>query len=188
MPDLDILPRSAAPGWHPADQLIKGCGSNEEIAKALLQALSKSVRDGGGLPALDRFVGVVAEFAAGELTHSQAMAEARRIVRENDGQRNARVAERAVAHVLVDITDGEQRGGDIRQSLAERFLWCLADHSLIGRRRPELVGDRYTDLDVALAAEERYKAVLRPKLTELASKLAREPDARGLRAPVMTKI
>jgi hypothetical protein len=185
MPDLDILPRTAPPGWRAADQLIKGCGTDEEIAKAVLQALSQSLRDGGGLPTFGRFANVAVEFAAGRCSHGQAMSEVRRIVQDNAGQRNAKVAERAVAHVLVDIANCELPGGDVHQVLAERFLWCLADHSLIGRRRPELVGGRYVDLDGACAAEEQYKAALRPKLAELASKLVRDPGAGKLRAPAM---
>ena len=180
MPDLDILPRTTAPGWRAADRIIEGGGSDDEVAKELLAALSQSLRDGGGLLALDSLAAVVSAFATGQLTHAQAMSEVRRIVRDSDGHRNAKVAERTVGHILVELANNELPRGDLRITLAERFLWCLVDHSLFGRRRPEWVGSRYADLDEAINVEERYRSILGPQLVKLAEKLARNPSASNL--------
>lgn len=185
MPDLDIIPRTAAPGWKAASRLLEGKGTDEEIAKEILQALGRELRDGGGLPNLDEFVNVVNDFKQGSLTHAGAMAQVRRIVRSAEGHHLAKVAERAVSYVLVEIDAGELLSSDLHTAFAEWFLWCLADYSLIGRRRPELVGTKYADYDEAFAAEERYKAVLGPKLAKLAARLVQNPAAAHLRAPAM---
>ena len=185
MPDLDIIPRTAAPNWHKAGRLIEGSASDEEIAKELLRALSETLRDGGGLPNLDDFVHIAWSYAAGNLSHIQAMSQVRGIVRDADGHRNAKVAERAMSYLLVELGGGEAAAGDLRQAFAERFLWCIVDHSLIGRLRPELTGVAYADFDGALLVEEQYKDALSPKLCELAAKLVRDPCAERLRAPAM---
>jgi hypothetical protein len=185
MPDLDCIPRPPAPGWQAAARLLAGNAADDEIAKEILHSLSHALRSGQGLPYLSELVGVVNGFAEGQLAYSQAMTEVRGIVPGAQGHYLAKVAERAVGYVLVDVAGGEIRSCD-HQIFAERFLWCLADHSLIDRRRPELVGTKYANYTEAFSAEERYRAVLAPKVRQLATRLVQDPRATHLHAPAMT--
>lgn len=183
MPDLDIIPRTAAPGWKTASKLLEGNGTDDEIVRAILRSLSCSLRREGGLPCLDGFINVVGDFERGELTYAAAMMRVRTIVRLAEGHHLAKVAERSVSYVLVDVAAGEALPSNLHQAVAERFLWCLADHCLIDRRRPELVGTKYADYDEAFATEERYKAILGPSVSRMAANLLRNPTAVHLRAP-----
>ena len=48
MPDLDIIERAAKPGWRSATRMYAGgLASADEMCRAILKALAKSLRDGG---------------------------------------------------------------------------------------------------------------------------------------------
>lgn len=185
MPDLDILDHAATPGWHKPYRLLAGNASPQEVGRDILSSLSQSLRRGGGLPEADALRGIVERAAAGQLAPFEALRQLRSVELSAGGHRHTKVAARAAAELVVALEQGDGLTGDPAQAVAEGFCWAIIDHYLFGRARPKLIGQRFADHGEAIAWEQECKEVLRPSVRKMAEALARDPQARKIRAPRM---
>jgi len=184
MPDQDIIDKKVPRGWRASVKLFAGPASEREVAKGVAQALTRSLRENGGMPAADRWVQLLRDRLSGELDPHSTYTVVDRIEQQLRHTRHAKVAARAVRKMLVDIDSIRLHGSDISRRLMEEFLWELTDHSFFGRLRPKVVGEerfhRIADVD---RRERRCRHALEPALNKLAARLADNPGAEGLRTP-----
>lgn len=184
MPDLDMIDRVSAPGWHKPYRLLENGGAApEEIGRAMLHSLCRSLRLYGGVPGLDEIADVVARVQDGRCGATEAFRRLRAIEQAADGHRHTRVAVRAANGLVVEIGQGLEVGHDPVRSVAERFCRALIDHQLFGRVRPALVGERFASHDEAIACERDCMDAVAPHVARVAADLARDPRATRLRAP-----
>ncbi len=184
MPDNDIIQSALVPCWQAAGRLLRGGHPLLEVASASDKALARSLRQGGGLPGLDRLTALLEEVQAGQLTPGQAMDRLHDVEYEYDGSRHIKVAAQATRQLVAEVHQGASFL-DARRAVAERFCWELLDHQLFGRLRPLLIGTRFADRDEAAAFEAACKAELTTAITKLASQLLADPTATALRAPAL---
>ena len=185
MPDRDVLDRSSVPAWRGSRRLLTGgAAPPDEVAQAIIPALAKSLRDGGGLPGADHLAAVLSRFQLSELSACEALAALRSVERAFSGHRHTKVATQAVAGLIVQHEHCGSPASEPTEAVSLSFCLQMVDHHLFGRVRAELVGSRFADYGEALAWEQQCKDALRPRLTRLAMALARNPTAVGLRAPL----
>ena len=160
-----------------------GAASAVEMRRPILKALAKSLRDGGGLPGLVDLSTIVQQVCTGDLSTLAAIREVHSVERECGGHLHTRVAAEAVATLIVEVHQESTMIIEPTTTVAERFLWRLADHHLFGRAGPYLVGQRFTDHEEALREENACKAALAPDIRKMAERLVHDPTGKGLRAP-----
>jgi hypothetical protein len=187
MPDLDMIDRGSAPGWHKPFRLLEhGEATPEEIGHAVLHSLCRSLRLYGGVPGLHDIADIVDRTMSGRCGVAEAFRHLRAIEQAAHGHRHTRVAVRAANGLLVEIGQGRQLARDPAQEVADRFCHALIDHQLFGRVRPALVGERFASHDEAIACERACVDVAAPYVSRVAENLARDPRATRLRAPRMS--
>lgn len=186
MPDNDVIHRALVPGWQKASRLLYGGQSLLAVVLASKEALARSLRQGGGLPASNGLADLLTEVQAKEVTPAQAIRRLHDIEYECDGSRHIKVAVRATEQLIVEVQQG---AGflDAQRAVAEWFCWCLLDHQFFGRVRPWLIGSRFADLDEAAAFEAACATELAPAITKLASQLLADSTATALRAPSLRR-
>lgn len=184
MPDQDIIDRNVPRGWKKPVKLFTGPAGEREVAKAVAQALAKSLRDNGGVPGTDRWIELLRARVSGKLDPHSTFTLVDVIEQQLRHTRHGKVAARAVRKMLIDIDALGLHTYDLGRKLMERFLWTLADHSCFGRIRPKIVGEkrfrRIADVD---RRERQCRRALEPALRKLAARLAENPGAEGLRTP-----
>lgn len=189
MPDLDMIDRVSAPGWHKPYRLLEnGEAPPEEIGRAVLHSLCRSLRLYGGVPGLHDIADIVARTIDGRCEITEAFRRLRGVEQAADGHRHTRVAVRAANGLLVEIEQGQQLARDSAQEVAARFCHALIDHQLFGRVRPALVGERFVSYDEAVACERACIDATAPYMARVAEALVDDPRARRLRAPRMPGI
>ena len=186
MPDLDMIDRASAPGWHKPYRLLKNEGATPaEIGRALIHSLCRSLRRYGGVPRLDSIVAVVEGVRQGQCTVAEAFRRLRAIEQAADGHRHTRVAVRAAHRMIAEIGQGGQFDHDSARAVADRFCRESIDHHLFGRVRPDLIGERFASHDEAVACEHACMETATPYVARVAEVLALAPRATRLRAPRM---
>src|SRR5947209_25217 len=101
MPDLDVLGFYPAPGWGRPFRMLKGGVQPSDLARAVVQASARTLREHGGLAGLDSFSEIIRGFHADELDLVSALAATRRKSLSLGG-RHAAILERACNRVLVE--------------------------------------------------------------------------------------
>lgn len=188
MPDLDMLDRVSAPGWHkPYRLLANGEATPEEIGRAMLHSLCRSLRLYGGVPELGGIADVVEQVLDGECGAPEAFRRLRVIESTANGHRHTRVAARTAARLIVEIEQGRTFDRDPAIVIADRTCHELIDHHLFGRVRPALIGERFASHDEAIACERACMEAVAPYVARVAETLARDPRATRLRAPRMPR-
>lgn len=188
MPDLDMIDRISAPGWHkPYRLLANGEATPEEIGRAILHSLCRSLRLYGGVPGLGGIADVVEQVLAGECGATEAFRRLRAIESTANGHRHTRLATRAASRQIVEIEQGTGFDRDPAVAIAERSCYELIDHHLFGRVRPALIGERFASHDEARACERACMESVAPYVARLAEDLAHDPGAPRLRAPRMPR-
>lgn len=181
MPDLDKVERNLPPAWRPACRLVKGGQPTEEVAKAVMKVLARTLREKGGVPELDSLVGILQRRDGGLLDDRSLAAVASRL-----GQRmETRNGKLAVAALLRQGVSGPMSVllGPPDERLAEAFLERMVEHVFLSRQRDYLIGKRFASRQEALAFETELMAMLKPRLAELGKRLVKDSSATRLRAP-----
>lgn len=183
VPDGDIFCRVAAPGWtRPVRQLYSG-GSAEEVTRAILHALARSLRDRGGIPALPGLSRVVQELADGQLSPDRAFQHVRAIEVEMVGNRHCRVAAEAARQMIVEMAAGVLSAIDATILVPERVCTALVAHHVFERGGPELADRRFGSETELHEFQQDCWRRLAPGIVKLSEKLAQQPTGEGLRAP-----
>lgn len=183
MPDLDKVERNLPPAWRPAYKLVKGGQPIEEVARAVLKVVTRTLREKGGAPELRELAEILHRRDAGLLDDRSLAAVVDRL-KQRMKTRNGRLV---VAALLRPDVSGPASIllGPPDERLAQGLLVRMVENVLLSRQRNYLIGTgkRFASLQEAIKFESELMAVVRPRLGELARRLVKDPSANRLRAP-----
>lgn len=182
MPDLDVLGFYPAPGWGRPFRMLKGMVEASDLARAVVQASARTLREHGGLPGLDSFSEIVRGFHGNEFDLASALAATRRKALSLGG-RHAAIVERACNRVLVERHNAGTRVLDPQGALVSEFLRELTRHHLFDRARPAVVGPGKLSEAAYHEFEKRCAVELEGPFSRMATALLRDPCGSSLRAP-----
>ena len=183
MPDVDIIERAAKPGWHRVARMYAGGASPAEMCGAILKALTRSLREGGGLPGLVDLCGIFQKVCTGDLSALVAFDQVRSVERQHSGHAHTKVAAREVTNLIREVAQGSPSTIEPTLTVAEHVCSALVGYYHWGQVRLDLVGQGSSDNAEALGEEIACKAALAPYVRELAGRLVRDPTGKSLRAP-----
>ncbi|MBI3977414.1 MAG: hypothetical protein HY331_04425 [Chloroflexi bacterium] len=186
MPDGDVIPRRPVPLWKRPYALMHEEADTETIAAGVAGSLWKSLSSKGGLPGASEFADVVGRVASQEITLMDALEQLREIEWQNSGHLHTRLAARAVATLLVGISQGDPLMGPPLRVVIEHFCWEMVRFQLVGRIGPDRQGNWFSTYDERLAWEQKLKEALWPKIAPLVTSLEHDPTGRrsmGVRVP-----
>ena len=201
MAEGDRFEKAFVAGWRGAYQRVReGSAPPAEVADKLVGALSKTLRDKGGVPGLPAMIDVVINAAwRFALQSSNAGEEATilieslnaldRIVRGKGGHRNTQVAAEAARSLLAQ--QGTHTNGNGAWPTAEHFVEnvCknLIDHYFFATARQNLVTEgKLGNHEQARQWQQHMEEVMGPSVRQVAERLVKDPLARTLRAPQHT--
>ena len=118
MPDRDIFSRYAAPGWHAPMKCFYVSADPDEIARATLRSLGKSLRTGGGLAPLSEFADILCDHSNHCLTTQRALERVRAVVSAHFHDRHVRVAGATVSRIIAELATGSALIVDPRKEVA----------------------------------------------------------------------
>ena len=185
MVERDRFERRFGPVWLTAYRYARDeAASTEEICDKLVTALSRVLRQNGGVPGFDEIVGIlVGATKSGVLAAFGALDG---VVQAEDGHTHTAVAAEVAKSLIVQLETAEwakatSSVGDLFTqevclALVERYYFAKA-------RQPLLYEKRFANYQEVAAWQGSVENVLRPQLAKLADKLKRRPDGQGLRAP-----
>lgn len=182
MPDLDIIDRSVPRGWRGAMRVLVGNGSPEEVAHRTKLALTRSLRENGGLPGLEELENLVRARVQGSIDPHSAHVLLDGYEHRYGHQRHAKVAARVARGMLSELNQGRPLRVPVRTAITRRFVEQLVLHNLFGRVRPEL-GKHFSGWERAHRREGECLRALSDALDNIATQLEVDPTARNLRAP-----
>lgn len=192
MPDKDFFRYGFRRGWwRPYRLACEGNARDVEVGGACIKALARSLRQAGGCPGFQDIAGVLGQtmgqMAAGQFPVSNggpdisdAFRELDRISWEQGGNAVTQVAVRAAKSMLSkpEITPKDS----LTRELAERICWGIAEFSYFAPAQAYLAGESGLSREEARSKGDRIKQSMAPAMASMASRLAKNPTAKGLRA------
>jgi hypothetical protein len=129
------------------------------------------------VPPLRELGRVVADFAAGRISFSQARAGIDAIFRRNMGHHPTRIGCDAAVSILADLQARIKPANTVLNELARRYLFFRLEHQFFGPARPKLIGTRFLSEEEERDFGKRVRAVLQPDIDSLAAQIleGREP-------------
>ncbi len=197
MPELDRFERAFAAGWRKAYRRARMEGTSlEEVADILTGALSKELRDGGGVPGFREMERVVEEMVQGSAVgfgsagqEAEALIRAftvlERIVQDHAGHTHTKIASDVAKSIIVHTDEGP-----IALRFVERICNAILERRFFANARQNLVAqDKLANYMEAQQWQSRIEQIMQPAITEIAGRVAQNPDAKGLQAPnrIVTK-
>lgn len=182
MPDRDWYTWNVARNWRNAARRIEEGASLPRAADLALRALTRTLRETGGVPGLDDIAGIVREYAAGRKTIPEAFAALRQANLRVGGSQLTQFAKQAAESTIVAI-DRHEAKGDAAHEIRCRFIECAFEGLLFGPARWRWVSPRFGTFKEAHDWQLECIALMAPRIEKLAQALARRPSGAGLRAP-----
>ena len=180
MPDGDVIPSRPVLFWKRAHDLICSMADEATVADSLKYSLLRSIKTKGGLPFADTLADVVEQYAHGNVTITAALGELRSIERMSKGHLHTRLASRAAAVVLVDVSHGATLIAPPLRVVLEGFCEQLIRNHLLGRSGPALQNVQFTTYEARVAWEQGHLQALRPFISEVADSLESDPTGKHL--------
>lgn len=186
MPDLDRVERKLPKAWRAPYELIRGGQPDEAVARAVLCALTKFLREEGGAPRLPELAEILRERDAGLIDTRSLSRMAFRLEHEMTTRPGKLVA----AALMRPEVSGSQSCllGPPDRRIALSFLKRTIESILFSQQRDYLIGRRFGSRQEALHYESRLLSLLEPQLEKLAKRLAKRPSGRKLRAPSIPRL
>lgn len=183
MPDLDKIERRLHRAWRPVYELVKGGQPLEDVGRAVLKALARRLREGGGITVTGfaECVETVQRYEAGQLDERSFDAVVGRMKRRMD-----RTDERLLARAAGRLGVGGPAAllqGPPAERLLQEFLKSKIENELFSQQRDYLVGKRFGSRAEAVEFETKLLGRIRRELGQLATRLTANPKAKGLKAP-----
>ena len=197
MVERDRFERKFGPGWLAAYRYARdGVASTDEICDKLVTALSRALRQNGGVPGSDEIVGIlVGATKSGVMAAFDALDG---VVQAEDGHTHTVVAAEVAKSLIFQLETPEWAGAtpsvgdlftqEVCLALVERYYFAKA-------RQPLLYEKRFANYQEVAAWQGSVESVLRTQLAKLADKLKRRPRrpritcpstaSRGNRAPTI---
>ena len=201
MAEGDRFERAFRSGWLGAYRLARnGAAPTAEVADKVVTALTKTLREWGGVPGFGEMVEAVGSAAwrltlqpssvgEGDAILIESFTALDRIVREEDGHRHTKVAVDVAKSLLVQ--QGAPTNGHgiwpITTHFAEDTCKALVEHYYFATARQNLVAEgKVKDHKGAMHWQYSLEGVMRPALRQIAEKVAKDPHCEALRAPNRT--
>jgi hypothetical protein len=169
--------------WRKPERLVAGAAGPDEVARGMVESLTRSLRRGGGVRRLADFGRVASQVACAQITPLEAMSQLQAIEQLAGGDRHTRVVAQAVARLIVEPEHSAALVIDPEGVVCESFCWELLDHCLLGQARAKVVGKRFTDHAGMLSFERECREKISAALRKVAADLAADPTAARLKAP-----
>lgn len=201
MAEGDRFEMAFRPGWRAAYRRTReGVAPPTEIADKLVTTLAKTLRESGGVPGFREMEGV-AQNAAWRLTFQSNGAEDEaailiessnsldRIVREQDGHRNTKVASGEAKSLIVQqgVSTTENGIWPVTGHFGEAACKALVDHYFFAIARQNLVAEgKLENHEQARQWQRGVEEASEPAIRQMAARLLKEPSAEVLRAPNRT--
>ncbi len=184
MAELDRFERTLKPGWRAAYRLARAAvASDEEIGDKLVKTLTKTLREGAGVPGLSAMVEIVA--AADELSILEQFNALDAIVKGH-GDRHSKVAAEVAKSFLVqpNIYAGAIEPNSAVHQLIAGVCVALVEHYFYANARQHLITEgKIADHEGARLWQAQIERLVQPAIEKIADQLADNHDAKGLRSP-----
>jgi hypothetical protein len=201
MAEGDRFERAFGAGWRSAYRWAReGVAPTAEVADKLVTALAKTLREMSGVPGLREMEEVVGNAARRLTLRSSGVEEEAailiesfnaldRVVRDLDGHRNTKIAAEVGKSLLVQ--QGNYVSGHAIWPLTMRFVentcTALVEHHFFAIARQNLVAEgKLGNHEQARQWQHSVEEALQPLIWQLAERLAKDPNAKSLRAPNRT--
>lgn len=201
MAEGDRLEKAFGAGWRSAYRLAReGVAPPAEVADKLVMALAKTLRERSGVPCFREMEEVLRNAARRLALQSSGVGEEAailiesfnaldRIVRDQQGHRNTKVAAKVAKALLVQ--QGNYVNGHAFWPLTMRFVentcTALVEHYFFATARQYLVAeDKLGNHEQARQWQHSVVEALQPAIRQIAERLAKDPNAKSLRAPNRT--
>lgn len=201
MAEGDRFERAFGAGWRSAYRRAReGVTPPAEVADKLVTALAKTLRDRGGVPCFREMEAVVGNATWRLTLQSSGVGEEAailiesfnaldRLVRDQDGHRDTKVAAEVAKALLVQ--QGAHANGHgmapMTSHFAENTCMALVEHYFFATARQNLVAEgKLGNHEQARRWQHRVEEALQPPIRQLAERLAKDPNAKSLRAPNRT--
>ncbi len=186
MPEGDRFDKLIRRGW---DDVLAGIESDDaapyEIAAQLIVPLTRDVKNGGGLPGLDKVGGIVAA-CVGSGGIEGAFSALDRVVIEHNGHRHTVVLARAAKTLLltqeIAVTLSEHAFATAR--LIEQTCHDLVDNVFFGVGRYRLIeSGRFSSEGEAREFERLVHEALAPAIRGMAVQLMVDSTGKAIKVP-----
>jgi len=183
MPDGDYYRRSPRRVWKSAHRMVAALASAGELAGPARRALTHTLRRGGGLPGLVEAADIVTAVTSGQKSVRRALDDLQSLERAVGRSPNATLGVDASRRVLAELSFGGVAPGDAQLALAERTCWGLLEHHFLDLAALNFVGGRFANLSEARQWDAGCRAEFEHDVHRIAVAVARQPNAKKLRAP-----
>ena len=185
MVEQDRFERQFGAGWLSAYRYARdGNVPLESICDKLVSALSKTLRESGGIPAFDEITHIL---TAGRGLDLIAAFGALDDLRElENGHLHTKIGVEVAKSLRVqwEATDWNMATAAVPGRFAEALCSALVERNYFAKaRHPLLAEGSFESYEQMTGWQSRVEEILRPQLSRIADQIGQKPDARGLRAP-----
>ena len=185
MVERDRFEKQFGAGWRSAYRYARdGQVSPEALADKLVTSLARALREQGGIPAFSDIVRILT--TARELGVLPAFSALDDFAELENGHRHTRIAAEVAKSLIVQLeaTGWSVEAADIPVSLAEASSLDLIEHYYFGNARRRLMAEgKFANYEEVTKWQGQLEELLRPQVSRIAERLARNPGGIGLRAP-----
>lgn len=182
MPDRDWYYHNVPQNWRGVARRIEEGAGLARVGDLALRAVTRTLREAGGVAGLDDMIGVVVEYGVGGMTIPEAFSLLRQAGQVADKSGLTQVAKQAAESIIVAIDRGELEH-DFAHAVRCRFIEQLLESSLFGRARTRWIPRRFPTFQDAHDWQRQCIASMQPRIAQLADGMERHPSGSGLRAP-----
>ena len=185
MVERDRFEKQFGAGWLSAYRYARdGHVPLESICDKLVSALSKTLRNSGGIPAFDEIAHIL---TAGRSLDLMAAFDALDDLGEREnGHIHTKIGVGVAKALRVqwEATDWNVETASVPGRFAEALCSALVERNYFAKARHPLLAERsFESYDQMANWQSRLEEILRPQLSRIADQLGQKPDARALRAP-----
>ena len=185
MVERDRFEKQFGAGWLSAYRYAReGNVPLAGICDKLVSALSKTLRENGGIPAFGEMAHILTQGSGLDLM--AAFGALDDLVERENGHRYTKIAAEVAKSLRVQ---SEAAGWNVETSeipgqFAEASCSALVERQFFAKaRQPLLAEGRFDSYEQMTDWQSRLEERLRPQVSKIAVKLGKNPDGSGLRAP-----
>lgn len=183
MPDGDVFEKHVPHAWKRAYRCLEAGEGPEAVGSRILGALTKTLREAGGVTSLRECGAVIERVRTHHLSPTDALAAARTAFAGSG--RLAPIAREVAAQIALETAFGRPAASEGTLAVAEALCRRLVDAKLLDHARAGLAGETrpFATEGVLAAALENVQRVIEPGIRAIAAQLTADPSAARIRAP-----
>ena len=185
MVERDRFENQFGAGWRSAYQYAReGNVPLESNCDKLVSALSKTLREKGGIPAFDEITHVLTTGRGLDLL--AAFAALDDLGERENGHPHTKIGVEVAKSLRVqwEAAGWNTETAAVPGRFAEALCSALVERNFFAKARHRLLAEGgFESYEQVAAWQSRVEEILRPQMSRVADQLVQKPDARGLRAP-----